>query len=100
MIHSNESIKKAAVIVKTLGHPARIEILILLKNKPKEKMSVTQIQESLGLNQPETSRHLSVMKNGSVLNHKKEGSNSYYSINNELPITQCIAACLSKYRIK
>ena len=89
MIRTNESIKKAAEVVRTLGHAARIEILILLKNKSKEKMSVTQIQESLGLTQPETSRHLAVMKNASVLNHEKEGSNSYYSINDELPIIQC-----------
>ena len=34
MIQTNESIKKVAEIIRSLGHPARIEILILLKNKP------------------------------------------------------------------
>ena len=99
MIQSNELIKKTAEIIRVLGHPARIEILILLK-KYNGKMTVTQIQEELKLTQPETSRHLAVMKNGDVLQCEKEGSNAYYSINHEPPIIHCIAACMSKYGIK
>lgn len=98
MISANESIKKFAEIIKALGHPARIEILILLKNTTKKKMTVTQIHEELGLTQPETSRHLAVMKNGSVLHCEKEGSNSYYSLNDELPVIRCVASCMSKHR--
>ena len=100
MIKTNESVKKTAEIIRILGHPARIEILILLKNKSKRKLTVTQIQEELKLTQPETSRHLSIMKNGAVLNCEKEGSSAYYSINNNFPIIHCIAACMSKDGIK
>ena len=96
MMQTNESIKKAAEIIRALGHPARIEILILLKKKSKRKMTVTQIQEELKLTQPETSRHLSVLKNNSVLLYKKVGSNSYYFINDEHSFIHCIATCLSK----
>lgn len=90
-------IKETTEIIKALGHPVRLEILLLLNGK-KGKLSVTEIHESLGLTQPETSRHLTVMKNASVLNSEKEGSNSYYNINNEFPFIRCIAACISKYR--
>lgn len=91
----DDSIIKISEIIKALGHPARLEVLFLL-NKKKEKMSVTRIHESLGLTQPETSRHLTVMKNGSVLNCEKAGSNSYYSINDKHPFISCIATCMSK----
>ncbi len=97
MIKTNESIKKAAEIIRALGHPARIEILILLQKNPKRKMTVTQIHEELRLTQPETSRHLSVLKVNSVLYCEKEGSNSYYFINEKHPFIQCVANCLCKY---
>lgn len=91
-----ESIKKFAEIIKSLGHPSRVEILFLL-NKKGRRMSVTQIHESLGLNQPETSRHLSVLKNSSVLKCEKEGSNSYYFINEKNVFISCLANCFDKY---
>jgi ArsR family transcriptional regulator len=96
MIQTNESLKKAAEIIRALGHPARIEILTLLRNKSNKKMTVSQIQEELKLTQPETSRHLAVLKNSSVLRNKKEGSNTYYFINDEHSIVRCIANCLIK----
>ena len=97
MIQANKSIKKTSDIIRSLGHPARIGILILLTNKPKIKMTVTQIHEELGLTQPETSRHLSILKYSSVLHCEKEGSNSYYFINEENSFVLCIANCMSKH---
>ena len=100
MIKTKESIKKAAEIIRVLGHPARIEILILLQKNPNRKMTVTQIQEELSLTQPETSRHLSVLKVNSVLYCEKEGANSYYFINAEHSFIHCVANCLCKYEGK
>lgn len=97
MIQTKESIKKVAEIIRSLGHPARIEILILLNNKPKNRMTVTQIYEILGLTQPETSRHLLILKNSSVLHCEKDGANSYYFINEKHSFIYCIANCMSKY---
>ena len=62
------------------------------------KMTVTQIYEELGLTQPETSRHLSILKNSSVLHCEKDGSNSYYFINERHSFIHCIANCMSKYK--
>lgn len=91
-----ESIKKIAETIKSIGHPSRVEILFLL-NKNGQKMSVTEIHETLGLTQPETSRHLAVLKNSSVLKCEKEGANSFYSINDDLFFISCITNCFSKY---
>jgi ArsR family transcriptional regulator, arsenate/arsenite/antimonite-responsive transcriptional repressor len=91
----NESTKKVAEILKALGHPARIEILRLLIQKKSNKIPVKQIHESLGLTQAETSRHLIVLKNASVLNCGKEGPNSFYFISNN-PVVQNIVVCLEE----
>ncbi|MES2284151.1 MAG: metalloregulator ArsR/SmtB family transcription factor [Bacteroidota bacterium] len=93
----DDSIKKKSEIIKALAHPARLEILLLLSRK-KGKMSVTDIHESLGLTQPETSRHLIVLKNGSVLNSEKKGANSFYFINDEHSFIRCIANCMNKLK--
>ncbi len=97
MIQTKEAHETAAEIIRSMGHSARIGILILLSSKPKKKMTVTQIYEKLGLTQSETSRHLSILKNTSVLHCEKEGSNSYYFINDEHPFIHCMANCMSKY---
>lgn len=97
MIQEKKVIVKTSEIIKSLGHPARVEILILLNSKSRKKMTVTQIFEELGLTQPVTSRHLAILKNSSALNCEKEGSKSYYSINEENSFIRCFANCLSKY---
>jgi DNA-binding transcriptional ArsR family regulator len=97
MKQGDDSIKKVSEIIKALGHPARLEILLLLNGK-KKKLSVTDIHESLGLSQPEASRHLIVLKNGSVLNSEKVGSNSFYFINEEHSFIRCIANCMNKFK--
>lgn len=91
----DDSIKRVSEIIKSLGHPKRLEILLLL-NEKKRKMSVTDIHRSLGLTQPETSRHLTILKNGAVLNCEKRGSNSFYFINEEQAFIRCIANCMNK----
>ena len=81
-----------------MGHPTRIGILILFNNKQKSKMTVTQIYDELGLTQPDTSRHLYILKNSSVLHCEKDASNSFYFINEEHFFIHCIANCMSKYK--
>ena len=86
-------IQKTAEILKASGHPKRLEILVLL-NKEK-KLSVKQIHETLGLSQPQTSRHLTVLKNAGALICERSGGNSYYFLNDEYPFLKNIAAYLS-----
>ena len=93
---TNEFTKKIAEILKAIGHPIRVEILRLLFDKKDKRVSVKQIHERLGLTQSETSRHLIVLKNVSILNCGKVGSNSFYYINDADPFIQCISVCLKK----
>src|ERR1035437_3198916 len=92
----NETINKTAEVLRALGHPVRIQILRLLNNTKNRNISVTQIHENLGLTQSETSRHLIVLKNASILGCSKQGVNSYYFINDKDAFIQGVASCLNK----
>jgi DNA-binding transcriptional ArsR family regulator len=46
------------------------------------KMTVTQIQEILGIEQSATSHHLGILKDKSVLCSKRDGKNTYYFLRN------------------
>ena len=96
MKQDEKFIKKSAEIMRSLGHPARMDILILLMNNERKKMSVTQIHEQLGLTQPETSRHLSILKNSSVLCCEREKSNSFYFINWEDSFICSLSNCIGE----
>jgi len=96
MITFEERVIKTAEILKILGHPVRLKILSLLADNISRKLTVTQIQEILRLTQPETSKHLTLMKAQSILNCEKRGGNSYYSINDEYPFIRCVINQIQK----
>lgn len=96
MNSNHSSTKRLAGVLKALGHPTRIEIIRFLGINKSRKISVKQIQERLGLEQVETSRHLIVLKNATILDCEKKGANSYYFINDEDVFIKNIAVCVIK----
>jgi DNA-binding transcriptional ArsR family regulator len=60
-------------------------------------MSVSEIQQGMGISQPETSRHLTVLKNSSILQSEKTGANSYYFLNPEKCLVHSIAETLENF---
>ena len=72
----------AAEMMKAVAHPVRMQIISLLqKNK---NLSVSSLQQMLGIEQAIVSQHLAVMKNTGVLVCRREGKNAFYSIKNPL----------------
>lgn len=84
-----------ADVLKAISHPNRISILSLLGDK-KNKLSVTQICESLKLTQPEVSRHLSILKGKGILLFERIGANIFYSINKNNIVFGCVEKLLKK----
>jgi ArsR family transcriptional regulator, arsenate/arsenite/antimonite-responsive transcriptional repressor len=71
-----------AVIMKALGHPARIAILeFLLKS---ESCICGDIVEELPLAQPTVSQHLKELKNAGIINGNIEGNSICYCINDNV----------------
>jgi DNA-binding transcriptional ArsR family regulator len=90
---SKDQLEKASDKLKAMAHPIRISILFVLKAG--EKMTVTQIHESLGIEQSTTSHHLGILKDKGVLCSKREGKNTYYYLKHTIlgQIVDCLQSC-------
>jgi len=90
---SQKKLEEVASKLKAIAHPTRIAIMNLLERNG--KMNVTEIYESLGMDQATTSHHLNVLKTNRVLTSKRDGKKTYYSVrpNSIVRITDCISKC-------
>lgn len=70
--------KKVTAFLKAMAHPIRMNIVLLLLQTP--KMTVSEICETLDLEQSLTSHHLANMRNSGVLASKREGKNIQYML--------------------
>ncbi len=73
-----KNISQYVKFFQAISDESRQKILLLLD---KRKLFVNEISESAGLSQPNTSRHLSVLKNAGLVRADKNGNNVIYSIN-------------------
>jgi len=64
-------------VCEGLGDPKRILILYLLDLRPH---SVGEVSEILGTPQPTTSHHLRVLRERGLIEARKEGTTTYYSL--------------------
>ena len=65
-----------ATLFRTLGHPARVRILELLRDG---EHSVGALQEALDLDSGGTSQHLAALRRIGVVGSRREGTSVYYS---------------------
>ncbi|MBN1926841.1 MAG: helix-turn-helix transcriptional regulator [Prolixibacteraceae bacterium] len=89
----DESLEKAAYMLKSIAHPVRVSILCLLKNS--EKLTVTQIYSQLEIGQSKASHHLGILKVNDVLGSSREGKNTVYFLKHKSlgKIIDCIREC-------
>lgn len=86
-------LEMAASKLRAIAHPMRIAIIDLLHDS--QKLSVTEIYNSLGIEQATASHHLNILKNKGVLISKREGKKIYYSLRSVTltEIIECINRC-------
>ncbi|VVB52151.1 Putative arsenical resistance operon repressor ArsR2 [uncultured archaeon] len=63
--------------MKLLSHPARLSILLILKEGP---TCVCVIKKTLGLPQPTVSQHLAKLKDAGIIDCNPKGKYCYYQI--------------------
>jgi ArsR family transcriptional regulator len=63
--------------LRLLADPSRLRILLLLE---KEELSVAELQDILGMGQSRISTHLAQMKQGGLLEDRREGKSIFYRI--------------------
>jgi ArsR family transcriptional regulator len=90
-----EEITRVAEILKTIGHPVRLQILEALEEK--EPLTVTEIQEKIESDTEQSllSHHLIKMKDRGILRCEKQGMNVLYRLEDRkiLKIFECMESC-------
>jgi DNA-binding transcriptional ArsR family regulator len=79
MVNSKKQLlfEKQAAIAGAIAHPLRIAILDYLKDGPQ---CVCDIEEHVGSERSNVSRHLAMMVNAGVLEYRKQGLKVIYSL--------------------
>ncbi|MFD3001683.1 ArsR/SmtB family transcription factor [Pontibacter toksunensis] len=71
-------LERAANVLKCVAHPMRISIIDLLEQR--KRLTVTQLQQVLEIEQSLLSHHLINMRDKGIVNTHREGKNIYYSL--------------------
>ena len=92
MIETNK-LESAAEMLKAIAHPVRVAIVEMLSSD--KQLNVTEIYESLKIEQAVASHHLSILKNKGVLLSERSGKNCIYSLKHQRlsQIIECIDKC-------
>lgn len=90
-----ELLTKIGAVLKTLGHPIRLQIVQYLASGERR---VRDIQEHIGFIQASTSQQLRIMSAKGILVARREGTKVYYSLANEfiLKILDCLQSVNAK----
>ncbi|MFK7970923.1 MAG: ArsR/SmtB family transcription factor [Bacteroidia bacterium] len=75
------SLIQTARSLKAIAHPKRLAIVELLKDG--EPKSVTEIYGKLKLEQAVASQHLGILRERNILEAKREGKHTYYSLKHD-----------------
>ncbi len=86
-------LEEAAGKLRSIAHPMRIAIIGLLEER--ERMNVTEIYEQLKIEQAAASHHLNILKNKGILQSRRNGKNTYYSLKQQsvAQIIDCVKKC-------
>lgn len=77
-----------ASLIKALSHPTRLEIIHLLRH---HVLTVSQIQNMLGVSQSVASQHLKPLKIAQIITSHREGKEIYYAIMDQKILIACDA---------
>lgn len=91
-----DQLEEATAILKAIAHPHRMAILSLMEEG--QKLTVTEIQKRLGLEQSVVSHHLGILKDKGVLISKRDGRRIIYSLRQAdlAGILHCVGSCTSR----
>ena len=71
---------RKAELLKALGHPERLAIVLLVSRK---ELCVKELVKELGISQPKVSQHVGLMKELGILSFKKKGTRVIYKLASE-----------------
>ncbi|MEJ8756007.1 metalloregulator ArsR/SmtB family transcription factor [Pontibacter sp. H259] len=88
-----KKLERVAYVLKCVAHPVRISIIDLLEQK--ERLSVSELQDILKIEQSLLSHHLTNMRDKGVVDTSREGKNVFYFLMDKsiTSIIGCINGC-------
>lgn len=88
-----QKLEIAASKLRAMAHPMRIAIIELLTEN--KRLTVTEIYESLNIEQASASHHLNILKNKGLLESKRDGKMILYSLKTNVlaNVVDCINQC-------
>jgi DNA-binding transcriptional ArsR family regulator len=86
-MNEKEIYRLHADFCKFMANPKRIEILFLLGER---ELCVEEITENMGINIPNVSQHLSIMREKGVVETRREGTKIFYKIANPKTLQACL----------
>lgn len=75
--HSDDSFANGADLLKAMGHPLRLALLVSMLDGPR---CVHELVESTGATQPMVSQHLRVLRSADLLEREQRGREVVYAI--------------------
>ncbi|MBL7809139.1 MAG: helix-turn-helix transcriptional regulator [Saprospiraceae bacterium] len=79
--YSFSFLETATEVLRAVAHPHRLLIIDMLHQQ--KSLNVTEIYEKLGIEQAVASHHLRILKDRGVVQVKRDGKNSNYSLTSE-----------------
>lgn len=79
-----------ATRLKVIGDPTRIRLLDAMRHGER---SVSELVETLGTKQQNTSNHLGVLANAGIVHRRREATSAYYSIADDTVFALCELVC-------
>ena len=79
----NEKLDTMAAYLKLLGHPIRLQAVLLLLEQVR---TVSELEQLLQVRQPNLSQHLAVLREAGILCSSREAKSVTYSIADGLPL--------------
>ena len=88
-----KKLERAAYVLKCVAHPVRIGIIDLLEQR--ERLTVSEIQQVLDIEQSLLSHHLTNMRDKGIVDTQREGKRVFYFLTDSTitDIIGCINSC-------
>jgi len=78
LVQKDKDLDQASRALKAMGHPLRLKILCILVGR--DEASVQDLVELVGTSQSNISQHLSLLREKSILESRKDANKVFYRI--------------------
>lgn len=90
---SPEALELVAARFRVMAEPVRLRILQALERRG--EMSIGELTETLGLSQPNVSKHVKILIESGLIARRQEGNSVYCTISDDSVFELCDVVCSS-----